>query len=106
MAYYSCTHHCFVLLRLTKAQDEGVVHQRSHLAQHPMPMLRGLYAIRIWCSQSRLAKARNEGSHPDVPHPAQHPILSAAFGIAQTLPTAILVLSSITVLQNTKINRY
>jgi hypothetical protein len=55
--------------------------------------------------QSRLAKARNEGSHPDVPHPAQHPVLAACFGIAQSLPTAILVLGSLTVLQNTKINR-
>lgn len=40
-----------------------------------------------------------------MPHPAQHPVLAAAFGIAQSLPTAILVLGSLTVLQNTKINR-
>lgn len=40
-----------------------------------------------------------------MPHPAQHPVLAAAFGIAQSLPTAILVLGSLAVLQNTKINR-
>lgn len=55
--------------------------------------------------QARLAKARNEGSHADVPRPAQHPHLGALFGVAQSLPTALLVLGSITQLQNTRVNR-
>lgn len=87
-------HHTPVLLNATSVKQQ--CRQRPLDPSFECPPVR---------PQSRLAKARNEGSHPDVPHPAQHPFLSACFGIAQTLPTAILVLGSITVLQNTKINR-
>ena len=51
-------------------------------------------------NKGQLEKARNERGG------AQHPHLAAAWGVAECLPVSVLVVASITQLQNTRINKH